>query len=296
MMRLVRCLAALAPLALLIPASASAQVGEPAGSSFDVGLDSPGLPFVSLDRADSEGRVGVDVGYLLLEGADFPDAVYRLDLHGQFILSQTPANYLGGYGGIPIAWVSIDGVDDELGIGAAEVGAFYGLRLPTGELVLRGGLTLPTGDDDDGVFANVIAGVARITDFAQTVPRATILRAAGSWLGQSDQIFYRFDGGLDIPLFDISDDFEIDRSPLLRLNAGVGIGNPNMAGLIELANVVDTDTLGDDVGDAALHVLGLAFRGGNESIGYHAGLYFPIDDDFSAFVDLIFSLGLHARL
>lgn len=275
---------------------ASAQM-EPAGGSFDQpSQETPGLPFVTLDRMDSRSRVGVDASYLLLEGADFPDALYRFELYGQTVFSSTGANYLGGYGAFPMSFLSLDGADDTVAIGGLEGGAYYGMHLGQGDLVVRGGLVLPTADDDDGAFTNIISGLSRLTDFVQGEPRSLVLRTSASYVGQTDVLFFRLDGGLDLPLADFSDSFDIDRSPFIHLNAGAGIGNGEMAGLFELVNLIATDALDDGIDDAAIHILGLAFRGTSGSLGYHAGIYFGIDEGFGDFIDAIFSVGINGRI
>jgi hypothetical protein len=245
--------------------------------------------FLSLDRGDRESRGGFEVSYLSFDTGIGDDLnVFRFDGHGQYL---SPSG-LGGYAAMSIAYGSNDG-ESGTGIADAEVGVLYvrGMN-PTTDLVVRGGITLPTGNGDDDfndLIVNAIGTTARITDTVQILPEGITLRLAVSPVIRSGQFFARFDGGLDVNIDNASPN---EPDPLLRLNAGAGMDLGGVALTAELANVISTDGDLDDQTSSALAIGVRARAGGVQPYG---GIVLPLGDEYDG-VDFVLTAGLDVAL
>src|SRR5690349_590733 len=179
--------------------------------------------FVQLDRQDSISRFGGEVAFLNTD--DGVDATsFRFDVHGQYVLS----GGFGFYGALPITYASGNG-ESGTGIGDAEVGGIFIPRManPNFQLVVHGGLTLPIGSDSiNDIAANILGTMARPTDAVQITPEGMTLRAAASGKIRMNQIFFGFDGGIDINLARSGDG---TNDPIIRLNGAVGFDGGNFS-------------------------------------------------------------------
>lgn len=231
----------------------------------------PGTPFRIIDRLDSHGGVGVDLAAGGVVGDDAPEEllIFRFDLHAKVPVTES----LGLFASWPLAAFTFldDGgdptADDEFGVGDVDVGLYFYTFLgsPRTTLVARGSFTLPTADDDlGGVLANVLgATVGRITDLLLTAPDLVALRTSLSLVHDAPGFTLRVDGGLDVPLVSTDDAVDVDHDPIIRLNAGVAIGEGPARLTLELANLANSDSLGD--ADDFVHQLAIgatSFSGG----------------------------------
>lgn len=229
--------------------------------------------FVQLDRQNAISRFGGEVAFLSTD--DGVDATaLRFDVHGQYIL---PSG-LGFYGALPISYAS-GGGESGTGIGDAEAGAIFVPRManPNFQLTVHGGVTLPIGSDSGvDVAANILGIMARPTDAVQITPGGLTLRAGASGLIRSGQLFFGFDGGIDLNLARSGDG---TNDPIIRINGGVGFDGGNFSVSGELINLISTDS---DLSDQMINAFAVGFRtvAGNLR-PYGSFVIGPDDDDFA---------------
>ena len=272
-----RLLATLAILAVSAPA-----VAQPRG-------DGSTNYFRTIDRQGPFGYVGVDLGIGDPVGDDVQGELiaFRFDLHGQVLLNPN----IGVYGSVPLSVLTTteDNVDDSsvTGLGNLDLGGFYFTPIGTAgttTLVIRGGFTLPTADDDiDGFVANIVAGLlVRPNDLVLAAPDISFLRGSASILHDTGSVSLRFDGGFDLPLF--ATEGEIDeRDPLLRLNIGGAFGPGPTKFVVELVNLIPTNNLDDDDDVFQQLSAGVTSQSGTLTLGISASVLLDsiIEDDES---------------
>ncbi|HEX4454934.1 MAG TPA: hypothetical protein VH143_28935 [Kofleriaceae bacterium] len=278
---------------LLVPAAAHADDAPPPAA--------PG--FVTLDRGDATSRLGIEASYELsnnsvaTDGAS--DTAMRFEAHGQYV---DPELHVGGYAMIPIAYLnesdqgasqSATGIDD------AELGAIYVPRVSDNlGLVLRAGVALPTGStSDNGVAANIIGSVSRLSDFYLSIPKGTSLRLAVSPLWRAGMIFARADVGIDINL-DGADAMTADK--IVRLNAAVGFDLGQFSLSLESVNIYDIPRDGEltdsSFGSQWIDEGAIAGRFRSGIYEPYAAVVFPLDHDSYQFIDASLTVGLDVRL
>jgi hypothetical protein len=254
--------------------------------------DAPPPTFFTLDRGDSGSHVGGQLGWTFFDQDDFDATGLRIDLYGQYV---TPTGF-GGYGILPISTLFIDNADDETAIGNIEGGVLYVLAQGDVDFVFRGGLTLPTADDEVlGFVANLLASFPRLTDWAHASPETLWVRLGVSPVFRSGQLVLRLDGGIDVAL--AADDEEPD--PILRLNVGGGIDTGTFAILGELVNVGNLEYGVEDPSgdlDEWLHTLtvGARFRSGAVEPGIAVG--FPLDDVVNDAINFFLIAGIQGAI
>lgn len=255
---------------------------------------SPG--FVQIDRYDATSVAGGDLTYVSLadDGVAEDVTVLRFQLGGRYL---DQASRFGGYANLPITYAS--GNDESLtGIGNLEVGGLMLPRLGDGStaVVLRAGLTLPTGSDGEETFANLFGVFGRPQDLYLALPKATSVRLGVSPMFRRGNLFGRIDIGFDLNL-DIQD-AEDTADPLLRLNAGIGVDLGTAAIMGELSNlyVFSDDDADDSLGDKMLNVFALSTRFVAGNAMPYVSLLIPLDDDSTDAIDLALTLGVEARL
>jgi len=226
----------------------------------------------TLDRGDGISKLGIDLALTSLD-TPFYDAALRFDIYGQYVTRSG----LGFYGSLPIAR-SFGDADPPLpqsatAIGNADLGLLYVLTMsPTFSLVWRGGVALPTADDDgDGIATNFTAVWPRLTDLALAAPDAWYVRLGVSPLIHVDNVFLRFDLG-----FDIGTDEDDFADELFRFNAGGGIDLGVVALGLELVNVASLDEFDD--GDDFVHTLAFTVRFMGEQLQPFLSVGAPLDD------------------
>lgn len=239
----------------------------------------------TLDRGDGISKFGIDLAFTSLD-TPFYDAALRFDLYGQYV---THSGF-GIYGSLPISRSFGDGPEPlpqpATAIGNADLGVLYVATMsPTFSLVLRGGVAVPTADDDgDGIATNFAATWPRLTDIALAAPDAWYVRLGISPLIHVDNVFLRFDVG-----FDIGTDEDDFADELFRLNAGGGIDLGAVALSLELANVANLDSFDDD--DDFVHTLAFTVRFMGEQLQPFLSFGVPLDDVGDA-VDFFVAGGL----
>jgi hypothetical protein len=260
----------------------------------------PRKSFVTLDRQDDATRVGVSYGH------DVYDAD-RLSGHRIELYAQIASEGTGAYARLSLSSVSVDldrnfGDEFEEGGGSSSASGNSGIEIGTFgvwkndgyDVVLRGGLVLPTADDSfDGASANVLTAFERLTDFADDAPNALGLRPSLSVI-TGDVAFLRLDLGLDLLVDVSSDDDQLhldDNEVFARVNAGAGVHGGGFAATLELANLANLSADGD-WSDKALHTL--AFSVGYEGavLQPSVALVLPLDDDVKDFLDYVIAGGV----
>ena len=246
--------------------------------------------FMTMDRQDGRSLAGVQLGWTFFDDDEVVDLVdvstLRIDLYGQFV----SASGLGGYGIVPISMAFYDGADDDTAIGNVEGGVLYVIPSGNVDFVLKGGITLPTADDDlNGFIANALASFPRLTDLAHAAPETLWLRLGGSPIFRSGQLVFRVDAGIDIA---VSSDGDDEPDPVLRLNAGGGIDTGTFAILGELVNTGNLEFGPGEADEEWLHTLAVSgrFRAGTVEPGIAIG--FPLDDEINDAIDFFISAGL----
>ncbi|MBA3820061.1 MAG: hypothetical protein H0X17_14295 [Deltaproteobacteria bacterium] len=241
----------------------------------------------TLDRGDGISKFGIDLGLTALD-SPFYSAALRLDIYGQYV---TDSGF-GFYGSVPISR-SFGGADDPTApqnataFGNLELGLLFVVtNSPTVSWVFRGGIALPTADDDgDGALTNFFATWPRLTDLALTEPRSLNGRFSFSPLIHLNRTFLRFDLGLDIGS---NDDTLADE--LLRINVGAGYDFGVVALSLELANIAALDDFGED--EAFLHTLAFTVRFMGEQLQPFLSFGVPLDDSIRDQVSFFVAGGL----
>lgn len=209
-----------------------------------------------------EDETGIDLGL-------------RLDLGGQYVAPQG----WGVYGYVPISHLQLAdfaGDDSETAIGNIEAGGTF--QLPAGQMdvILRGGISLPTGPDldDVGFAVNASTIPARLAEFTSITGDITWLRLGGSLLHRQGNLFLRADGGLDLAIAEADG---VDADPMVRVNlgAGVDLGTVTLSG-----ELVTTGTTNGDADEQFFHTLAgtVAFNGAG--LRPYGALVLPLDETF----------------
>jgi hypothetical protein len=281
---------------LLVPAAASADDAPPAPA--------PAAPgFVTLDRGDATSRVGIEASYELTNNSGVADGasdtVMRFEAHGQYV---DPGLRIGGYAMIPITYLneSEQGTSQSAtGVGDAELGAIYVPRVSDNlGVVLRAGIALPTGStSDNGVAANIIGSVSRLSDFYLSVPKGTSLRLAVSPLWRAGMVFARADVGIDINL-DGVDSMTADK--IVRLDAAVGVELGQVSLSLESVNIYaipqNDEQTASSFGSQWINEGAIAGRFRSGMCEPYAAVVFPLDHDSYQFIDASLTIGLDVRL
>ena len=228
--------------------------------------------FVTADRLDATSRIGAEIGYLVLDGgAPGTDASgLRFDVHGHFF---DQASRFGGYAVLPVHKLSIEGPQSDRvsALGDIEIGGMYMPEVGNFDLVLRGGITLPTaGETLEGVLTSILVTNSRITDTVLAIPEGVTLRFAASPIFQRGKAVIRADLGLDLNI-DQAGGAEAD--PLIRLNLAAAYHLPKIAFIGELINLIFT---GDDA--QSLHQLSVGLSGVSGSLRPYGAISFPLSE------------------
>jgi hypothetical protein len=261
--------------------------------------------FVTLDRGDATSRVGVEASYEINNtsnaGPGASETVVRFEAHGQYV---DPGLRVGGYAQFPITYVSTSDPntsESSTGIGNAELGALYVPRINDHfDLVLRAGVTLPTGSTDlDGAIGNAIGALSRLTDFYLSIPHGTSLRLAASPLWHSGMLFARADAGIDINLDDDNDGTGMNADKVVRLDGAIGVDLGQFSLSLESVNVYDTPSSGEQSGGFGSQWINEGAVAGRLRSGMfqpYAAVVFPLDHDSYQFIYASLTVGLDARI
>jgi hypothetical protein len=217
------------------------------------------LAFVLLDRMGGATRAGVDMSYIFPNHVSLPGesnggagTSLRFDVHGEYF---HPGTGLGVYVQVPFSHVGEGGETSGLflmgggsanAVGDIEVGGGF---LPTTCLMLRAGITLPTGaalNSADGNFteadynpatASCVGAYARISDLYQGIGKGTSLRLSASPMTRKGIVFMRADLGVDANLSNRGT--ICTAHTLMRVSAGLGLDLGRSSVMLESVNLRD---------------------------------------------------------
>jgi hypothetical protein len=261
---------ALSLLLLSIAAPAAAQ--EPT-------TDAPFPHLATMDRHTDHSNVHAAVGVSLFGSDSGLDFAARFDLGGQYL---TPQGF-GGYLAMPVSHVSGD-EESQTEIGNVELGGLYVLPAgPATDVVLHGGITLPTAPDDFDLLVNIIAMFPRTVDFTSNGGTITYLRLGASPLHRQGNLFVRADVGLDVP---IAEDEGVEGESVFHLDvaAGVQTGAVTIAGeLVNVGSLEDSD-------EEWLSTLALTVAGDAGNVRPFGALVLPIDNELAEQADLTLAI------
>lgn len=235
--------------------------------------------FVTLDRMDKASRLGLQLDLPILYGDELLDDVQfaRFELYGQAAW-QLGSSAAGLYGQLPLAHAFVfEGGDDVTTLANLELGGFYVLGGGSTDVVLRGGVSLPTaGDEGEDYRTNSMASLGRLTDSIGVGPESTWLRlSVAPIVHVARGVTLRVDGGFDVPV-DSRDDWADD--PFVHLNAGLGLALGRAVGLSFESVNLGNATGDGDLSERFLHTLSFGVRGLGAVQPYGA-LILPLDED-----------------
>lgn len=223
--------------------------------------------FTALDRQRHAAFIGGRLDY----SNPNDSSALRAEIYGQ-----TFWRGLGLYGQVPLAYYAPEGGDAETALGNLELGLFGTLGAIGRDVMLRGGVALPTSEGaGETALVNLVNQWPRLTDRALHLPDTTTLRFSATPRFGGGRFFAQADLGADLVL--PPDDQE--SVTLLRANIALGLrtGPANISA--EFVNISRTDGLEEEDGDAFFNQVVFAVRSGM----LYAALGIPLDDD----VDLI---------
>lgn len=265
-------IAVLTTCSLFVASSASAQQ-----DSQDIAIEQPIPMFTTMDWGDALSRALIMASFSVDDSAE----AWRFDFHGQYVHKQR----FGGYISVPL---SHRREDADIGLpsteqartktGNLELGGLYNGKISgRTSFVLRGGAVLPTGHDEQP--ANQVNPFVRTTDMIAMRAQTASLRASASLIGRRGVMFFRVDGGFDVPIS--SPDNGVDGA-VFRLNTGIGAETGPIMMLAELTN---TSGESEFINNFALTTTVIHF--GSVQLG--ATVIVPFDDLEE--LSLAFSLG-----
>jgi len=250
------------------------EPGQPGGV---VGGTPEPLPgFMTLDRMDSQTRVGIQVAWTKIDALSLSDGfVMRFEPYGQVLL---PGRPVGFYGHLPITHlVNFNGADGT-GIGNLELGGFF-LPMNNSDVILRAGLALSTASDSgNDLIANIIAPpLDRLTDLLLIAPNYTTGRLSVSTFQRNGDFFFRADGGFDLVL-DKPATASNAPSVFFRANIGGGIRVQEVDLTAELVNFASVNgSTQNGIEQRFLHTLAVGVRTLGEN-QIHFGTVFGLDE------------------
>ncbi len=251
----------------------------------------------SSDRLTPVTTVGFGLGYEIWDGDTPGDpTILGFDVSAH-VVSDAGA---GGYVVLPLSYLSyadtvigplvIEG-ESEVALGNIEVGGLYVSPLGRrADLIVHGGLALPTADDDGVGAFQALASVPRYGELAQRIPNATWLRLGVSPMGRGGPVFWRVDVGLDLMLDD-GDGMAADISPIFRVNlaGGIDLGKADLSAEL-VTNITDPEDPDADE-SASTFTLGVRFQG--ESVQPGFAIVVPVGfDDLADNLELALAFSL----
>jgi hypothetical protein len=252
---------------LLLGLAAPASAQEPTVP------DAPFPALATLEHPTDHSRVHAAVAPTFF-GDENDVFTARIDLGGQYVAAQG----FGAYGYFPVTYASGES-DSETEIGDIELGGLYVLPVgPTTDLLLQGGLMLPTAADDFDALINLIGGLPRLTDLAGSTGNVTWLAVNASPMHRQGNLFLRADVGLDLP---IAEEDGVDADTIIHVNvaAGVDLGTVAVAGeLVNVGSLEDTD-------EEWLTTIALSVSGQAGGVRPFGALVLPVDHELAEDLD-----------
>ena len=204
----------------------------------------------------------------------------------------------GVYGSLPVARSMSDG-ESTSAIGNVDLGLLYVVESPVLSLVFRGGIALPTADDDAaGFVTNYFASWARLTDIAQAIPNVTYARFGFSPLFHANHLFLRADLGVDVAISKGDEVTGLEPDTLLRLNIGGGLDLGSVAIMAELVNMATTEDF-DEISaeeEDFVHTFAVSARYMGPMLQPYFAVGMPVDTFGLDAVDFFIGAGLQVAL
>ena len=286
-------------LAVMVMAMASAGIARaqpsvtvPRADAPDPATD-PG--FVVIDQTNARSGGGLEMSYIGLDSSlgDNAPTLLRFAANARYV---DPALGLGGYVRVPFAYArsSSGGMSDTVtDVGNIEIGGIYSPRFDqrgTG-VILRAGITLPTGESGDEALVGTLASFAAFPDLYNAMPRATTLKLGVSPVFRAGVMFARLDVGLDWNI----DAKDAVLGKVLHFDAGLGADFAPFSVMFESANAtVFSDRMGGSASTA--DVLGISARYTSAQVSPYLAVVIPLDKDISEVMSVAVTAGAQFRL
>lgn len=275
-----------------VVSGAAIAVAQPAPPAPDDPALAPG--FVTIDRFDASSRAGLQMSYLSFnesEGEDINTTLLRFEVHARYVHAPTR---LGGYVEVPFVYAQDDDIDDTLtDFGNIEIGGLYAPALGNGVgMILRAGITLPTGETDEEALVGTAANFIALPQLYNSLPKATTFKLGASPVFRSGRLFARLDLGLDWNL-------DVENGSIgeaIHYNAGIGAELDRVALALESQNVTITDDDENSDDGETLNAIALTARADLGTALPYFALIVPLDDGISELFDYAITVGLDVRL
>jgi hypothetical protein len=196
---------------------------------------------------------------------------------------------------VPFAYASsVNGSDTITDVGDIELGGVFSPRLAPGGgagVILRAGVTLPTGESQPAAAVGTLANFLAMPDLYNSLPQSTTLKFGVSPVVRSGPVFARFDLGLDWNL----DAKDTTVGKALHWNIGLGADLGPAAVMLESENT----TLFSDrpsVESASVDAFAISARIHGESASPYFALVLPLDQDLKDITGLMVTAGIEFRL
>ena len=219
--------------------------------------------FTAMDRPEYRSLIGGRVDFAAPDGG----TALRGEVYGQGFIRG-----IGVYGHLPVAHFAPDGGDDQSALGNLELGVFGRTAALGGNVILRGGVALPTSDADaEAAIALGTNQWARLTDRVNHLPDTSALRVSVSPRFGGGRLFAQADLGADLTF----PPGEQESAILMRANVALGLRAGPVKVTGEFINISRVDGLEKVDGDAFFNLFVASVRHGM----LYAALTVPLDDD-----------------
>ena len=279
-----------AAIALFAGGAAAAQPAPGAG---------PVPACVLLHEADGQPRAGVDAGYVFFENTPGTGdlSAYRVEVSGQYV---TPSG-LGGYAALPISHGSLDaGMIDvsDTSIGNVEVGGVYLAPVQPGvSVAAHAGATLPTAPEIDEMdfdgFGNALGVYVSLRDLVRHIPEAAYLVGGLAVLVRQGDLFFRGDGGVDVPVHNGGMGDTDDLPKLGHVDLAGGYAGRDAALMGELVNVINLEFESDD---DVISFAGVTVRYTAVRVQPSLSIMTPLDESLRDQIEFVLLAGAQAQL
>lgn len=274
----------------------AAPPAAPPAAPGDLAVQDPTLhpSFVVIDQADASDAAGLQLSYFSFKNSssDAP-TLFRAAAHARFV---DPATGAGAYVRLPFAFATGTATTDSVtDLGDLEVGAIFSPRLgssPVG-VILRAGVTLPTGEKGTAGAVGSAANLLALPDVLNSLPGATTLKFGVSPVLRAGAVFARLDLGLDW----IADASNSAAGKALHFNAGVGVdvGQGSIMLESENATLVSDGVAGSSGNSITLDALAVSARLNAGRVAPYLAAVFPLDNDLRDIFGFMATVGIELR-
>jgi hypothetical protein len=247
--------------------------------------------FVVMDQVDASSAAGLQLSYFTLPSRiQNAPTLLRVAAQARYV---DPGTGLGAYGRVPFAYAAGTGGSKSItDVGDVEIGAIFSPRRTADGLgvILRAGITLPTGESKDSALVGTLANYLALPDLYNSLPQATTLKLGVSPVVRSGPVFARLDLGLDWNL----DAKDTTIGKALHINVGVGADVGPAAVMVESTNVTlfsDRPTANSE----SVNAFALSVRFDARPSSPYLALVLPVDDDLKEVVGFMVTAGIEFR-